>query len=181
MNKRKAVESDNITVEDARPSSKIFLSKVPPIPHCIGAYRTKSARLRSPFSPHHQQANSATKPSNPVKVLLDSSVRRSYPFVALLAGTTASCITPLASSVLRRGANHSVLRCDMFRQLKAFEEKLEASSSGRKAKDGAANLGRSLPTTATSTCKGSRKVPLHGKRWRTMSAPSASEGEHKTN
>ena len=71
------------------------------------------------------------------------------------------------------------MRLAAFRQLNAFEEKLEASSSGRKAKDGAANVGRSLPTTATSTYKNSRKVPLHGKRWRTMSAPSAGEGERR--
>lgn len=61
------------------------------------------------------------------------------------------------------------------RQLKAFEEKLEATSSGWKMKDENANNGGSLPT---STSKGGRKVPLHGKRWRTMSAPSCGEGEH---
>eukprot|EP00904_Undaria_pinnatifida_P002793 jgi/Undpi1/12514/HiC_scaffold_6.g02183.m1 len=60
----------------------------------------------------------------------------------------------------------------MTRQLKAFEEKLEASSSGRKTKNENANTGGSLSRSAN---KGGRKVPLHGKRWRTMSAPSTCE------
>lgn len=62
-----------------------------------------------------------------------------------------------------------------FRQLKDFEETLEASSLARKT--AVFHLGKPLYCTPLQP---TRKTPLSGKRWRTKSAPWPFEGERAT-
>lgn len=61
----------------------------------------------------------------------------------------------------------------LIRQLKDFEETLEASSSARKKKVNAFHLGKP-PSSAIAQIV--RKAPLRGKRWRTKAAPWPGQG-----
>eukprot|EP00752_Nemacystus_decipiens_P009657 g8628.t1 len=62
----------------------------------------------------------------------------------------------------------------MARQLKDFEETLEASSSARKKKVAAFHLGK---PSSSAIAQPVRKAPLRGKRWRTKAAPWPSQDD----
>eukprot|EP00903_Cladosiphon_okamuranus_P012920 g12063.t1 len=62
----------------------------------------------------------------------------------------------------------------MTRQLKDFEETLEASSSVRKKKVNAFHLGKS---SSSASAQPARKLPLRGKRWRTKHAPWSAQDD----